>query len=101
MENQNGEIEGSRTWCGYWRGFSRRPARIAHDFPKVSGMAFYPALRKAKSRIDDLAGVVCQEFDVVKADEGTRYSDGRWPGVLGSPLRLAVCGQEQGTVRPG
>jgi hypothetical protein len=32
----------------------------------MSGMGFYPTLRKPKSRVDDLAAIVGQEFDVVK-----------------------------------
>jgi hypothetical protein len=64
-------------------------------------MGFYPALRKAKSRVDDLAGVVCQELDVVKSGEGSRHGNGGWTCVLCAPLRLAVRGQQQVTLRPG
>jgi hypothetical protein len=101
MENQNGVIERPRTGCGYRRAFSGRPTGVAHDPPLVSGLGFYPALRKPKSCVDDLAGVVRQEFDVVKTGEGSRYGDGRWTCVLGTPLRLAIYGKEQVAFRPG
>ena len=64
-------------------------------------MGFYPTLRKPKSRVDDLAAIVGQEFDVVKFGEGPRQSDLCRSGVLGTPLLLAVHGQKQVARRPG
>ena len=64
-------------------------------------MGFYSALRKPKSRDDDLADVICQELDVVKSDDGSRHGNGGWTFVLGAPLRLAVRGQKQVTLGPG
>jgi len=92
VEHQDRVIERPRARNGDWSAFSRRPARIANDGSPMSGMGFYSTLRKPKSRVDDLAGVVCQEFDVVKAGEGPRHGDCGRTGVLCAPLRLAVHG---------
>ena len=64
-------------------------------------MGLYPTLRKPKSRVDDLASVVCQEFYVVKGGEGPRHGDRGRPGVLGAPLRFAVHGKKQVACRSG